>query len=197
MRIVGSANPPVFPKGGKDEGGHHLFCSPASVGSSSNEITRRSFLVTAGAAVAAPIFLRGDRQSRQQVPILGEGEHKYEAIHDWGELPHNIRYGNTHGVCEDSQGHIYIHHTVNASSESTDTLVVFDQKGKFVRSWGKQFKGGAHGLAIRKEGSEEFLYLCDYQHGIVTKRTLKGEEVFTLGIRRNRMSTRRSATVPR
>ena len=59
--------------------------------------------------------------------------------------------------------------------------MVFDQKGKFVRSWGKQFKGGAHGLTIRKEGSEEFLYLCDYQHGIVTKRTLKGEEVFTLG----------------
>ena len=45
----------------------------------------------------------------------------------------------------------------------------------------RQFKGGAHGLTIRKEGSEEFLYLCDYQHGIVTKRTLKGEEVFTLG----------------
>ena len=59
--------------------------------------------------------------------------------------------------------------------------MVFDQKGKFVRSWGRQFKGGAHGLTIRKEGSEEFLYLCDYQHGVVTKRTLKGEEVFTLG----------------
>ncbi len=36
-------------------------------------------------------------------------------------------------------------------------------------------------MSIRKEGSEEFLYLCDYVHGIVTKRTLKGEEVFTLG----------------
>jgi hypothetical protein len=60
-------------------------------------------------------------------------------------------------------------------------MMVFDQKGKFIRSWGRQFRGGAHGLAIRKEGSEEFLYLCDYQHGIVTKRTLKGEEVFTLG----------------
>ena len=61
-------------------------------------------------------------------------------------------------------------------------MVVFDHQGKFVRSWGRQFKGGAHGLTIRKEGSDEFLYLCDYQHGIVTKRTLKGEEVFTLGL---------------
>ncbi len=144
-------------------------------------VTRRSFLVTAGAAAATPVFLCATDKAGNKPAILGEGEHKYEALHDWGELPHNIRYGNTHGVCEDSQGHIYVHHTVNAASESTDTMVVFDQKGKFVRSWGRQFKGGAHGLTIRKEGSEEFLYLCDYQHGIVTKRTLTGEEVFTLG----------------
>ncbi len=145
------------------------------------KVTRRSFLVAAGAAAVAPVLLGATDKAGTRPPILGEGEHKYEALHDWGELPRTIRYGNTHGVCEDSQGHIYVHHTVNASSESLDTMVVFDQEGKFVRSWGRQFKGGAHGLSIRKEGNEEFLYLCDYQHGIVTKRTLKGEEVFTLG----------------
>lgn len=144
-------------------------------------LTRRSFLVTAGVAAASPLILGATDKSGNKLPILGEGDHKYEAIHDWGALPSAIKYGNTHGVCEDSQGHIYIHHTVNAASVSHDTLVVFDEKGKFVRSWGKQFKGGAHGLSIRKEGNEEFLYLCDYLHGIVTKRTLKGEEVFTLG----------------
>lgn len=144
-------------------------------------VTRRSFLATAGAAAAAPLILGATDKAGSKTPVLGEGEHKYEALHDWGELPRTVKYGNTHGVCEDSQGHIYIHHTVHATSESLDTMVVFDEKGKFVRSWGKQFKGGAHGLMIRREGSEEFLYLCDYQHGIVTKRTLKGEEVFTLG----------------
>jgi hypothetical protein len=112
---------------------------------------------------------------------MGEGEYKYEAIHDWGELPSAIKYGNTHGVARDSQGHIYVHHTVHATSESADTVVVFDEKGKFVRSWGKQYKGGAHGLHIQKEGNAEFLYLCDMLHSIVSKRTLKGEEVFTLG----------------
>ncbi len=145
------------------------------------QVTRRSFLVTAAAAAAAPVFLGATDKAGTKAPVLGQGEHQYEAIHDWGELPRTIKYGNTHGVCEDSQGNIYVHHTVNAASESLDTMVVFDRKGKFVRSWGRQFKGGAHGLTIRKEGSEEFLYLCDYQHGIVTKRTLKGEEVFTLG----------------
>jgi hypothetical protein len=60
-------------------------------------------------------------------------------------------------------------------------MVVFDHKGKFVKSWGKEFKGGAHGLYIRKEGNEEFLYLCDTKRGLVVKTTLNGEEVFTLG----------------
>ena len=32
-------------------------------------------------------------------------------------------------------------------------------KGNFVRSWGKEFRGVAHGLHIRREGKDEFLYL--------------------------------------
>jgi hypothetical protein len=70
---------------------------------------------------------------------------------------------------------------VNAASESSDSMVVFDANGKFVKSWGKDFKGGAHGLHIRKEGSTEFLYLCDTKRGIVVKATLNGEEVWTIG----------------
>jgi hypothetical protein len=145
------------------------------------QVTRRNFLVTTAVAACAPTFLKATDKAGTKPPILAQGEHQYEAIHDWGELPRTVKYGNTHGVCQDSQGNIYIHHTVHATSESLDTMVVFDHQGKFVRSWGRQFKGGAHGLTLGKEGSEEFLYLCDYQHGIVTKRTLKGEEVFTLG----------------
>ncbi len=105
------------------------------------KVTRRDFVVTAGAAVVAPLLLGATDKAGNKPPILGEGEHKYEALHDWGELPSTIRYGNTHGVCEDSQGHIYVHHTVNATSESLDTVVVFDQKGKFVRSWGTTVQG--------------------------------------------------------
>src|ERR1022692_3494234 len=140
-------------------------------------ITRRSLL----AGLTAPILLGAQNKSGSAAPIVGEGEHRYEVIHDWGELPGNIRYGNTHGVCEDSQGNIYVHHTVNAASESSDSMVVFDAKGKFVRSWGAEFKGGAHGLHIHREGREEFLYLCDTKAALVTKRTLKGEEVWTIG----------------
>lgn len=142
--------------------------------------TRRNFL-TRSTGLAAPLLLGMTAKSDSAKPVLGTGDHAYEAQHDWGQLPANIQYGNTHGVCEDSQGFIYVHHTVNAASESADTMVVFDPSGKFVKSWGKEFKGGAHGLHIRREGTNEFLYLCDTKRAVVVKTTLAGEEVFSLG----------------
>jgi hypothetical protein len=132
-------------------------------------ISRRTFVAMAPVAFAAT-----------KNPVVGSGEFQYEMIPDWGELPAGLKYGNTHGVCEDSQGHIYVHHTVNKTSEKHDTMVIFDSQGKFVKSWGAEFEGGAHGLHIHKEGREEFLYLCDTKRGIVVKTTLGGEEVFTL-----------------
>lgn len=139
--------------------------------------TRRAFLQS---ALTAPAILAGSK-SGSRLPVIGSGEFQYEVIHDWGELPAGLKYGNTHGVCEDSRGHIYVHHTVHDTSESQDSMVVFDHKGKFVKSWGKEFKGGAHGLHIRREGRDEFLYLCDTKRGLMVKTTLSGEEVFTLG----------------
>ena len=139
--------------------------------------TRRTFL----AAGAAAPFVWSASKTDSKYKILGEGDHQYECIHDWGDLPPNIKYGNTHSVCEDAQGHIYIHHTVHKDSQSPDSVVVFDAKGKFVRSFGPMFRGGAHGMHLSKEGKTEYLYFCDEKHGIVTKRTLKGEEVWTMG----------------
>jgi hypothetical protein len=144
--------------------------------------TRRSFLKTSAAALAlaaAPALWAEDKSGARR-PVLGAGAHQYEAIHDWGQLPASIKYGNTHGVAEDSQGRIYIKHTVGAGSEKADAIVVFDAEGKFVRSWGAEFKGGAHGLHLNREGGEEFLYLADPARHVMKKTTLEGQEVLTL-----------------
>ena len=147
--------------------------------------TRRTFLKNAAAATAiagaAAPFIRAQSKSGSRPQVIGAGDFQYEVIHDWGELPAGLAYGNCHGVCEDSQGQIYIHHTVHATSQKHDSMVVFDEAGKFVKSWGRDFEGGAHGLHIRKEGSTEFLYLCDTRRSLVVKTTTNGEVVFTLG----------------
>jgi hypothetical protein len=145
---------------------------------------RRAFIQAAGASLvlaSAPGFLRAEDKSGTSKPVLGQGAHSYECIHDWGELPATIKYGNTHGVCQDSQGRIYIKHTVGKGSEKDDAIVVFDESGKFIRSWGAEFKGGAHGLHLNKEGNEEFLYLADPSRGLLVKTTLEGKDVFRMG----------------
>ena len=144
-------------------------------------LSRRSVMGMMGTGLAAPLILGATDKAGTKKPVLGSGDHTYEVTHDWGQLPADIQYGNTHGVCEDSQGRIYIHHTVGATSEVADSMVVFDASGRFIKSWGREFKGGAHGLTIRREGTDEFLYLCDTQRGVVAKTSLDGEEVFTLG----------------
>src|SRR5947209_10149944 len=154
--------------------------------------TRREFLAAAAAApILSPIILGAQDKAGTKRPVLGAGAYTYEAIHDWGELPARIKWGNTHGVVEDAEGNIYIHHTVHASSDSADSMVVFDGKGKFIRSWGKEFRGVAHGLHIRKEGRDEFLYLTvnasnprmtpqPAMQAVVVKATTKGEVVWKI-----------------
>ena len=150
--------------------------------------TRREFLA---AAVAAPALIGLQDKSGSRPPITGSGEHTYEVLHDWGTLPRHIKWGNTHAVVEDSQGHIHVHHTVHATSESADTVVVFDRDGKFVRAWGRQFRGVAHGLELKREGSAEFLYLTvnaanprlapqPEMQAVVLKTTLGGEIVWRI-----------------
>ena len=150
--------------------------------------SRREFM---GMMAASPILLGMQDKAGTKAPVLGAGQHRFEAIHDWGTLPPQIKWGNTHGVVEDSQGNIYVHHTVHATSDSADTVVVFDATGKFVRSWGKEYRGVAHGFKIRKEGSSEFLYLTvnaanpkmtpqPEAQAVVLKTTLAGEIVWKI-----------------
>jgi hypothetical protein len=146
------------------------------------DMTRRNFLA-AGAAIAAPIILGAQSKSGNRRPVIGQGDYMFEVEHDWGmaSLPSTIKYGNTHSIVQDKNAHIYVHHTVHASSQSPDAVVEFDDKGKFVRSWGAMFRGGAHGMHYSQEGRNEYLYFSDEKHGIVTKRTMRGEEVWTMG----------------
>lgn len=143
--------------------------------------SRRTFLQATGAAavVAAvgPTILGAQDKAGSKLPRLGTGEFQYEAIHNWGELPSQIVWGETHGVAIDRAGLVYIKHRSTAK-EPLDAIAVFDPAGKFVRSFGKEYHGGGHGIDIRLEAGEEFLYLCDVKHGTVTKTNLQGEHVW-------------------
>jgi hypothetical protein len=151
-------------------------------------MNRRDFLHTSASAVAVaatgPTLLGTTRKAGDENPVIGEGEHEYQCFHNWGELPRDYGWQTTHNVAIDSQGLVYITHQGTKDTKfNMDTVLVFDPKGKFVRSFGKEWHYGGHGIEIRKEGSEEFIYLSNTwtPELKLVKTNLKGETVWTKG----------------
>jgi len=107
-------------------------------------LTRRVFVKGVGAASVAAMsgpFLRGQDKSGSKRLVLGGGEHRYECIHDWLAPPKGIKWGDTHGLCQDASGRIHVAHTVHKSSERGDAVVVFDR-----RADGEVLEFGVSGL---------------------------------------------------
>jgi|tagenome__1003787_1003787.scaffolds.fasta_scaffold20957414_1 hypothetical protein len=143
-------------------------------------IRRREFLkVAAGAAavIAAPTILTAKKT--ESPIILGEGEYKYEALHNWPQLPDKFTWQTTHDVAFDKAGNLYVIHEGHKDKPDHPAIFVFDEKGKFVRAFGQEFQGGGHGLEVHAENGEEFLYVTGYQAlKKFAKLTLKGEKVW-------------------
>lgn len=108
--------------------------------------------------------------------ILGAGEQLYQWVHGWGVLPDGMKFGNTHGcVVIDEHDNVYM------NTDTDNAVIVFDKDGKYLRSFGKELRGGLHGMVIRKEGDKEFIYFAHHQRNIAGKMTLDGEVLWTLG----------------
>lgn len=143
--------------------------------------TRREFLSTAavGAAaiIAAPAVLTASKSDSQL--IVGEGDYKFEVIHEFPQLPKEFTWQTTHNVAVDKAGNLYVIHEGRKELTDHPSIFVFDAEGKYIRSFGKQFQGGGHGIEIREEDGQEFLYVCAYQHlKTFAKLDLKGETVW-------------------
>lgn len=96
---------------------------------------------------------------------------------EWGAMPEGQSIGNTHGgMAVDARGRIY------ASRDTAPAVLVFNQRGRLVDSWGEELGGGLHGLCLREEDGEEYLYLAHTGRHEVGKATLDGEILWTVGV---------------
>jgi hypothetical protein len=143
-------------------------------------LRRREFLqIAAGAAavVAAPTIITAKKT--ESPVIIGDGEHRYEVHHDWPQLPDKFTWQTTHNVAIDKAGNLYVIHEGDPKQPDHPAIFVFDPDGKYVRSFGKEFQGGGHGLEIHRENGEEFLYVTGYQAlKKFAKLSLDGETVW-------------------
>lgn len=127
--------------------------------------------------LGAPLVLTAQKTDKPL--IVGEGEHQYEVQHEWPQLPDKFTWQTTHNVAVDAAGNLYVIHEGRANLPDHPSIFVFDADGKYIRSFGQQFQGGGHGIEIRKEGNQEFLYVCAYQmKKTFAKMDLKGETVW-------------------
>ena len=142
-------------------------------------MNRRSFLTTsASGSLLLPHLLLGKKSGNSPL-VIGEGVHQYEVTHDWAKLPSQYSWQTTHNLAVDQAGFVYVIHEGRKHLKEHPSIFVFDPNGKFVRAFGSQFQGGGHGIEVRKEGNEEFLYVCAYQNiKAFAKLTLTGETVW-------------------
>jgi hypothetical protein len=109
--------------------------------------------------------------------IIGEGEHKYKWIENWGNIANTQSAGysgKTHGIAVTRDNNVVIFR------QSNPAILVFDIDGNYQFGWGNRF-AGAHGLTlVEEENGAEFLWLTDHLSGEVVKTTLKGEKILNL-----------------
>ncbi|MEO2046627.1 MAG: peptidase [Pirellulales bacterium] len=147
-------------------------------------ISRRNFMHTSAvgsvAALAAPAIVTAKKSDGPL--IVGTGDYRYEVHHAWPQLPDKYTWQTTHNVAVDSAGLLYVIHEGRADQPDHPTIFVFDPDGKYVRSFASEFQGGGHGLEIRNEGGQDFIYVTAYQAvRSFAKLDLMGERVWRKG----------------
>jgi DNA-binding beta-propeller fold protein YncE len=91
-------------------------------------------------------------------------------------MPAGWKFGRVSSVATDSAGNVYVFQR----GKKADPLIVFDPKGKYLRSWGRGMFGNPHGLRIDKQ---DHVWVTDNGDHQVMKFTSRGELLLTLGIK--------------
>ncbi|MBI2928401.1 MAG: 6-bladed beta-propeller [Verrucomicrobia bacterium] len=89
-------------------------------------------------------------------------------------LPPGWKFGRVSAVATDAAGEVYVFQR----GVKADPILVFDGKGKFLRSWGKGLFGNPHGLRVDADGH---VWVTDNGDHQVMKFTRDGRLLLTLG----------------
>ncbi|MSR47661.1 MAG: 6-bladed beta-propeller [Planctomycetes bacterium] len=132
---------------------------------------------------AAAAFPLHARQAAPPAPAptptitLGSGRHTYEWVRNWAKLPQGMAdLGSTHGgIVIDKKNRVLV------STDTANSLCIFDADGNWQGAIGQELNGGLHGLMIREEGGEEFIYAAHLSAHEAVKLKLDGSVVWRVG----------------
>jgi DNA-binding beta-propeller fold protein YncE len=105
---------------------------------------------------------------------------KYRVQIRFGEepdtMPDGWKFGRVSAVAVDKAGEVYVFQR----GKKADPIVVFDAKGKFLRSWGRGMFGNPHGMRIDAAGN---VWVTDNGDHQVMQFTRDGKLLLTLGVK--------------
>ena len=141
-------------------------------------LSRRDLLRTASMTALASAggyhAAWGDAAADQSV--IGSGDFQYRWTEPF-QLPDGQTWQFTHNVAVGSDGVVYVMREGRLPGE--DSVFAFSPDGEFLRSFGGRYQLGGHGIEVRTEGGEDFLYVTAYhRQRSFGKLTTTGEEVW-------------------
>ena len=105
---------------------------------------------------------------------VGSGNYVYEVVPGWGKLPEGWQWKLTSGVTVDANDNVYVF------ARTEHPVVIFNQDGKFLTSWGEGIFTSPHGIVLDAQGN---VFCTDSKDHTVRKFSPKGELVMTLGVK--------------
>jgi DNA-binding beta-propeller fold protein YncE len=97
---------------------------------------------------------------------------EYKVVEGWGNIPPGWSFGHVIGVAVDSGDNVYVY------NRGEHPVVIFDQEGRFLSSWGEGMFTNPHCIYIDHEDN---VFCIDSGDHTVRKLTLDGELLLTLG----------------
>lgn len=103
--------------------------------------------------------------------LVGQGDYKFEYYPDWAVLPNNEKLGTVSAVATDSNNNVYVF------QRKDPPVLVFDETGTFLNSWGNGVFVSPHGLYIE----DDIVYITDREGQVALRFTLDGKPLQIIG----------------
>jgi DNA-binding beta-propeller fold protein YncE len=101
------------------------------------------------------------------------GTTRYEVVEGWEQLPSGYVHRDVAGVAVDGEDRVFL------ICRGDHPIIVYDQKGNFLRSWGEgEFTYRTHGITVGPDGT---VYATDDGNHTVRQFTPAGKLLMTLG----------------
>ena len=137
-------------------------------------INRRNFLQKSSLLATGFSALPAMANSPAKDLIIGHGNFRYKVDAQWGTLGTSTPVKDCHEMVQDKHGHLIL-----LTNHTRNNVIIYNKDGKLLKTWGDSFPG-AHGLTLKNEGGEDFLYLTDTELHQVIKTTPDGREVLRI-----------------